>query len=494
MYRENDEIEARRQKLDELKKNGEVVYKANFKKTHSAKEIASIAKSKFFVKQVVDQTPSPKYSVAGRVVSVRSFGKLAFLDIRDFDGDLQLCLKQKDTEYLDKYIDLGDFVGATGDIYKTKQGKFCLFVSELKILSKSLRPFPAKHFGIEDQELKYRKRYLHLSTDLKAREVFKTRTKIVRCMREWLEGKGFEEVNTRTLQSVSGGAQAETFKTKHNYLKKDFNLRISNELDLKMVIASGYEKVFEFAVDFRNEGIDASHLQEFQMLEWYLAYEDYRKGIEYTKDIFKHLLNKLNIQKLKITSRELNGEKDVEIDFTTFKEVTFKDLLNENGIDMHADREALLSKAKQINLENVENKSRANILDEIYKKVIRPKIIQPTIITNHPTDLLPLARVNDNDSSVADSYQLVVAGWEIVKGYSELVDPIRQRNAFIEQQKAREGGDKESMEMNHEFLAALEHGIPPVTGCGIGIDRLTALLTDNSNLKDVVFFPLLAEE
>ena len=297
------------------------------------------------------------------------------------------------------------------------------------------------------------------------------------------------------MQPVFGGAMAEPFVTKHNYLKQDFYLRISNELDLKMAVGAGIERAFEFSIDFRNEGLDASHLQEFQMLEWYCAYENYTKGIEWTQDMIKIAIEK-STGSTKFDFMTSDGETRVIDMAGKIPVVSFTDLMKENNISADWDKDELIKYARDenVNIKDIEKKSRGNLFDEIYKKQVRPALIDPIFITKYPADLFPLARINDDNKDIADAFQLVVGGWEIVKGYSELIDPEIQRASFMQQQKSREEGDKEAMPINNEFLLAMEHGFPPILGFGMGIERMVALITGNKNLRDTVLFPLLASE
>ena len=489
----NSEYEVRLEKLHALQKKGYNAYLDSFKCTHTSATINDYVKSKGITTARELSQPDSSVRVRGRVINKRDFGGITFIDIRDSNGDVQVCLKEEyiskdDWDLAKEYIDLGDFIGVEGDVFFTKQEKLCVFASRIYILSKTLRPFPKEHFGIADGEIKYRQRYLDTSLDKKAHERFITRSLFVEGLRQWLLQHNFIEFVTRTLQRQAGGAIAQTFDVKHNYLKETFSLRISNELDLKMIIAGGYERVFEFAIDFRNEGIDASHLQEFQMLEWYAAYHNYEDGMKWAQELIQHALQYA-------TGKTYFSYKDRKIDMSNdIPTITFKSLLAKNKIDMDASKDQLFKTMKEYDKAyDSSARSRANILDDIYKKIIRPTIIKPLFITHYPVDLVPLARVSDKDNTIADSYQLVIAGWEVVKGYSELVNPIQQRKALEQQQKAKKEGDKEAMEINEEFLTAMEHGMPPITGCGIGIDRICALITNQSNLKDVVYLPLLAK-
>ncbi|HAO64667.1 TPA: lysine--tRNA ligase, partial [Candidatus Taylorbacteria bacterium] len=337
--------------------------------------------------------------------------------------------------------------------------------------------------------------YLDLIANRETLDRFLIRSKITEGLRQWLLKKDFVEVVTRTLQPQAGGAVAKPFITHHNALDVDYALRIAPELDLKMAVIGGLEKVFEFAIDFRNEGMDPSHLQEFQMLEWYAAYENMDTNMIWTEAMLQEVIPKA-LGKSTFTVYDKKGNAH-EVDIQKpFKKINYKDLLNEVGVDIFATKDELLKKAIAIGLDKTESesRSRANLVDEIYKKLVRPNLIEPTLILHHPSDLLPLARKNDADPRLADSFQLLIAGWEVVKAYSELVNPIEQRKAFEEQAKEKAAGDTEAMEVNEEYLIAMEHGMPPITGFGMGIDRLVALVTGQRNLRDVVLFPLMKKE
>ncbi len=432
--------------------------------------------------------------------SFREHGKIAFANIQDSTDQVQICFKfevlgEKVFKFLFDQVDLGDFIGVVGEPFITKQGKLAVLCAEFVFLGKALRPLPDKFHGLEDTELKYRKRYLDLIANPETKERFLIRSNIVQGIRNWLLQRNFIEIVTRTLQPQAGGALAKPFTTHHNAMDTDYALRIAPELDLKMAVVGGLERVFEFAINFRNEGMDPSHLQEFQMLEWYAAYEDMHTNMQWTESMLQEVLPVV-LKKTTFTVYDKKGEAH-EIDISKpFKKVTFTQILKDVGVDIFATKEELLKKALEIGLDKKESeiKSRANLLDDIYKKLARPNIVLPTFITHHPADLKPLARKNDADPRLADSYQLLMAGWEIVNAYSELVDPIEQRVMLEDQAKDKAEGDEEAMEVNEEYLTAMEHGMPPITGFGMGIDRLVALITGQRNLRDVVLFPLLKQE
>ncbi len=437
-------------------------------------------------------------SIAGRVMSKRKLGKISFIDLRDLEGHLQLCIKRDDLgeetyKFLHETIDIGDFIGVKGDIFTTQAGEKSLQVYEYTFLGKALRPLPEKFHGLTDIEAVYRERHLDLIMNDETKKRFILRTKFIRLMREFLDNHGFLEVDTPVLQNTASGATAKPFITHHNALDMDVYLRISPELTLKKLIIGGFTNVYEIARDFRNEGMDANHLQDFTMVEGYSAYWCYKDNMKFLREMVIYILEKLyngNLN-IKIGDQEINfgGEWDV---------VSFRDLiLKDCGIDInkYPTEESLLAeiKAQGIKLEadNLEQLGRGNLIDTLYKKVSRPKIINPTYLTEHPIDLSPLARSNDEDRTLTDRFQLVVNGQEIINGYSELVDAREQERRLIEQSKLKANGDEEAMSIDNEYIRAMEYGMPPISGWGLGIDRFLQFLTNSDNIRDVVLYPLM---
>jgi len=496
-----DERAIRLVKLQSIADSGISAYPSRFSRTHTASEVAIFSgKNTLRTADEVFSNPTKKIRVAGRVMTFREHGKIAFANIQDSSGQIQICFKfevlgEKVFKMLFDDVDLGDFIGVVGEPFVTKQGRLALLCAEFVFLGKALLPLPDKFHGLEDTEIKYRKRYLDLIANRETMDRFLMRSKITEGFRTWLLSRGFTEIVTRTLQMQAGGAVAKPFLTHHNTLDTDYALRIAPELDLKMAIVGGLEKVFEFAMCFRNEGMDPSHLQEFQMLEWYAAYEDMEANMQWTEEMLQEILPE-TLGKPTFTVFDKKGKEHIVDISKPFKKVTFKELLAGVEVDIFAEKDVLVKKAIDIGIEVAEAKSRsrANLLDDIYKKIVRPNLVDPTFVTHHPSDLKPLARRNDADPRLADSFQLLIAGWEVVNAYSELVDPIAQRKLLEEQAKERKGGDAEAMEVNEEYLTAMEHGMPPITGFGMGIDRLVALVTGQKNLRDVVLFPLMKKE
>ena len=496
-----DERVIRLAKLNKIIDSGVKANPSRFERTHTTTEATVFAeKSKLRTADEVFAAPKKEIRVAGRIMTFREHGKIAFANIQDASGQLQICFKfevlgENVFKFLLDDVDLGDFVGIVGEPFMTKQNKLAILCAEFVFLGKALRPLPDKFHGLEDTEIKYRKRYLDLIANRETMDRFLVRSKITEGIRNWLLKKDFTEVVTRSLQPQAGGAVAKPFVTHHNALDTDYALRIAPELDLKMAIVGGFERVFEFAIDFRNEGMDPSHLQEFQMLEWYAAYEDFNTNMKWTEEMLQEAVPAA-LGKSTFTVYDKKGKEHTVDISKPFKKVTFSELLSSVGVDIFAEKDILVKKAIDIGLDEKEVKarSRANLLDDIYKKLVRPNLIEPTLLLHHPADLLPLARKNDADPRLADSFQLLIAGWEVMKAYSELVDPIAQRKAFEDQAKEKAAGDEEAMEVNEEYLTAMEHGMPPITGFGMGIDRLVALVTGQKNLRDVVLFPLMKKE
>ena len=484
----SQEQTVRIEKLEQLRAAGITPYADRYEKTHSAIQAHSVA----------DGTKGIK--IAGRVVALRGFGKLTFGHILDFSGKIQFAAQKnklgESFVLFMKTVDIGDFIGIEGEIITTKTGEKTIDIEKWTFLSKSLRPLPEKFHGITDQELKYRRRYLDLITSPESMERFKKRTRIISTIRNFLDENGFLEIDTPVLTNKACGALARPFVTHHNALDIDIYLRIAPETYLKRAIAGGFERVYEFARSFRNEGIDASHLPDFTLLEYYCAYWNYRDNMDFTEKLMKHLL--MEIQ----GGLQLNYE-NTTISFDgTWPRISFRDLvLRDCGIDIDAftTRDTLFAeiKARGIVFEDeveVSKAGRATLIDLLYKKVSRPKLVNPIFVMHHPVEVSPLARKNDGNPMVVDRFQLVVNGWEVVNAYSELIDPIDQAQRFREQAAARAQGDADAMDVDEDFLLCMEYGMPPISGWGMGVDRIVALLTNTSNLREAVLFPLLRPE
>ena len=479
----DEQREFRLKKIESLREAGVAPWPDRFRKTHTMAGARALPEG------------TGDVAVAGRLVLIRYMGKLSFGHLQDATGQLQIMVRKnavgaESFDLLKKLTDLGDFLGIKGTMIVTKTGEVTIEAEELTFLGKALRPLPEKWHGVVDQELCYRQRYMDLISNEETRERFDLRTRVIRELRRMLDDEGFMEVDTPVLMNKASGALARPFITKHNALDIELFLRIAPETYLKRLIVGGYERVYEMARCFRNEGVDPSHLQDFTMLEYYVAYWSYEENMVFTEKLLKGLLER--VYGSLDAAREATGIRwDGE-----WPRVGMGELIErETGIEIkdHPDAPSLLAAIGEFGLEieDAGKLGRGSLIDQLYKKTCRPKLEEPTFLTRHPIDLSPLARRNDEDPTVADRFQLVVKGWEMANAYSELVDPVDQRNRLAEQARLKAGGDAEAMEMDEDYLLAMEHGMPPISGWGMGIDRLVALLTGRANLRDVVFFPLL---
>ncbi|MBI5731801.1 MAG: lysine--tRNA ligase [Candidatus Magasanikbacteria bacterium] len=432
--------------------------------------------------------------IAGRLRSIRSHGGSAFANLQDGTGKMQIYFK-KDELGKDVYdlfvnlIDIGDFVTVAGPLFATKRGERTLLVKEWKLLAKSLLPLPDKFHGLTEVELRYRQRYLDLLANPEARALAERRIKIVQAIRDFFNMEGFQEVETPILQPLYGGAAAKPFVTHHNALDTDLYLRIAPELYLKRLLVGGFEKVFEVARCFRNEGIDFSHHPEFTQIEFYWAYATYEDLMRLMEKFFSYLLPRLGLA----MKFEYQGQ---TVDFTPpYPRKTFRELLIEMAridIEDYPDDKSLCAWAKKQKLEAEESSGRGRLLDDIYKHLVRPKIIQPLFMIDHPVELSPLAKRKADNPAYTERLQLLAAGGlELCNAFSELNDPLEQEARLKEQEKLRERGDEEAQRYDEDFVTALKHGMPPTAGLGMGIDRLAALLTNSHNIKEVILFPTL---
>ncbi|MCF7812645.1 lysine--tRNA ligase [Candidatus Gracilibacteria bacterium] len=499
MSEENSLRAERREKLEQWRKLG-FDYAAKFDRTHTSAEAKKAIKKKApRDTEKVMQKPSSSIRLCGRIVNIREMGKLAFLRLRDQDGDFQICFAQKtlEDEYKTflKILDLGDFCGFEGEFFITRHGEPTLLAVKVVPLSKAIRPLPEKWHGLSDREARYRQRYLDLLSNPETFARFQIRSQIIQKIRDFLLQKNFQEVETRVLQPQAGGAMARVFKTHHEALDHEFVLRIALELDLKMLLVGGMERVFEIGKCFRNEGMDPSHLQEFTLLEWYAAYADLNQNMDWTEEMIRWVLQEV-LGKTTLTISGKEG-KPHTVDFgKKWKKVRFPDVLKEYAdLNMQtASREEIENAAKKwkVDTKEIKKASTGNLLDDIYKKSSRPYLIEPTFVLDYPSELKPLARPKEDGT--AECYQLLVGGWEIVNSYGELIDSAVQRKLLEAQAQAKAAGDEEAMNIDEEFLTAMEHGMPPMTGFGMGIDRFVSLITEQINLKDVILFPLMKPE
>ena len=427
-------------------------------------------------------------NICGRVMTIREMGNSVFADLHDEYGKIQIYLNKKNLDEISqnmfKNLDLGDIVGISGVIFKTKTQELTINVDSFLILSKCLRPLPEKFHGIADIEIKYRQRYLDLMTNLETRIHFKKRSKIIKIIRNYFDERDYIEVETPMMHIIPGGANAKPFITHHNSLDMDLFLRIAPELFLKRCIIGGYEKVFEINRSFRNEGLSIKHNPEFTMIEFYSAYENYEYLMQTIEDLFKSLILNLNINKK-------SNYQDSEIDYSMpFKRITFHECIAENADNFDNTQINDLSYLMKYCLENnlkTQNGTSIEILQlEIFEKMIEKKLISPTFVTHYPTKVSPLARATDDNPDLTERFELFVAGREIANGFSELNDPLEQSKRFSNQLSV---SDDEKMKYDEDFIKAMEYGMPPTAGAGIGIDRLIMLLTDKSSIRDVVLFP-----
>jgi len=428
--------------------------------------------------------------LVGRVMALRPQGAIIFLNFNDGTASFQALLKRDETLNFDLFsqvVDIGDFVEFAGYLFLTKRKEKTILVKNWRMLAKSLRPLPEKWHGLQDVEERFRKRYLDILMNKEVKERFILRSQAISLLRKILDEAGFLEVETPALQPLYGGASALPFITHHNALDIDLYLRISDELYLKRLLVAGFPKVYEICKDFRNEGIDWSHNPEFTMVEFYESFSQASKQRDFVEKIFKTLVKKL-LKKTKITWQ------NQVIDFSKkFAVIPYLQLIKKFAFieNINISKDELIKQALQLGVEVNPTDSFQTILDNIYKKHCRPKIIQPTFVVDYPADQLPLAKRKENDKNIVDAFQLIIGGIELVKAFSELNDPVDQRERFALQEKNRKEGEKEAQRLDEEFLESLEYGMPPAGGVGIGIDRLIMLLTDTHNIKEVIIFPTM---
>ena len=484
--------EIRRQKADAFRERGINPYSPRSKRTHRTIEAVDrfTAMEAGGDSSIEDQE---SITVAGRIVSFRDMGKTLFAHIRDEWGELQLYVRINDVgeqQHSDfsTLIDLGDFVQATGTLFRTRMGEISLRVAEFQILTKALNAPPEKRKGLRDREIRYRQRYADLIANQDVREVFRLRSALTTAIRQFLHADGFIEVETPTLQPLYGGAAARPFTTHYNALDNEFFLRIADELYLKRLIVGGYERVFEICKDFRNEGMDRTHSPEFTMLEWYEAYSDYTTVLDRLERLFDHIADNV----LHSSTFMNNGH---EIDLSTpWPRLTFREAIRTySGIDYadYPEQADLLAAARVAGADIEPGTVWPRIVDELHKQFVRPNLIQPTVLMDYPVALSPLAKRKHDDPTHAERFQLIIAGTEMTNAFTELNDPLDQLDRFLEQQLDREAGDLDAMPIDEDYVNALMYGMPPTGGIGIGIDRLVMTLTDQANIRDVILFPAM---
>lgn len=483
------EREIRKEKMDAFLRDGINPYPSTPKRTaNCADALESFASWSASKKQV---------ALCGRIIITRVHGGLLFADLKDASGKIQLLLKEdvlgKESfaRFRDR-MDPGDFAQAEGILVETKRGEKSLEVSSWGILSKALLPLPDKFHGLQDREIRYRHRELDLISNPEAREIFRSRTKIISAFRRALEEEGFEEVETPIFQPIAGGATARPFITHHNALDIPLYLRIAPELYLKRLVVGGYEKVFEIGRQFRNEGIDWTHNPEFTSIEFYWAYKDYRDLMDFTEKLICRVISEVNGGSLKVT---VEGE---TVDFLApWPRVRFREAaLKETGIDIEIlSQKELVAEMKKLKIEaDYSTAHIGKLYDELYSNSVRKKQVQPMFVTDYPIEMEPLAKKCEDNPRYVQRFQLLAAGRELIKAYSELNDPIDQRERFMSQQELHAAGDLEAQTLDEAFLIALEHGMPPTAGWGMGVDRFVALITGAHGVKDVILFPTLKPE
>ncbi len=481
----SSEIDVRKNKIEQLIEMGEIPYKEKFDRTHTIEEARKLPLGS-------------RVRICGRMTFRRVMGKFGFMKIADIMSSIQVSvgineLNEEAYTFYKKMIDIADFVGVEGELYETQTGELTVKAYSVELLSKALRPLPEKFHGLTDMEAKYRQRYLDLISNEEARKVFVGRSKAIAFIRSFLNSNGFMEVETPILQSAVCGASARPFLTHHNALDKECNLRIAPETYLKQVIAGGFDRVYEVAKCFRNEGMDTQHLQEFTMVEWYASYWNFEDNIKFYKKFIQELL------------MEVKGSMQIEyqgqvLDFgkETWPRINYvEEMRNILGFDFLECNTAdeLISEVVARGLFHEDDfagiKTLGGVIDYIYKRKIRVNIVQPTILYNYPACLIPLARRNDKSKKIIDVFQILCVGNELAKAYSELVDPIVQREELVAQAQAKKDGDDEAMELDEDFVLSMEHGMPPISGLGFGVDRLMVILFDQPSIRDVVLFPLM---
>lgn len=491
----NDLIKRRYEELDDLIKSGVLPYAYSFDVDSNSKDI----------KQNFKDDEKRNVKIAGRIMAIRRMGKASFAHIMDHKGRIQIYLRKDEIgdEYnAFKLMDIGDVVGVEGYTFRTKMGEISVHVTSLELLTKSVRPLPiAKettdeqgnkviHDQFVDKELRYRQRYVDLIVNPSVKEIFHLRSRIITAMRRFLDDQGYVEVETPVLQPLYGGAAAKPFTTHHNAHDIDLFLRIADELYLKRLIVGGFNGVYEISKDFRNEGMDRSHNPEFTMMELYVPYKDYNWMMEFVEQLITNICTSV-FKTLEFTyeGKQLNFK-------TPWQRISFVEAIEEKtGVNViTASEEELESTAKKLGIELKSIDGRAKLIDEIFGEAVEPGLIQPTFVIDYPMILSPLAKKHRSKEGLVERFEAYVAGRELCNAFSELNDPIDQRKRFEDQVKLREAGDEEAHQVDEDFLRAIEYGMPPTAGLGIGIDRLVMLLTDQTSIRDVILFPQMKPE
>lgn len=482
----SDQTRVRIEKLHQIIEQGVNPFSNDFEPKDLIRDIVESHGGKS--KEEVDSL-NGQFIVAGRVTSKRDFGKSVFFDLKDRTGKIQGFI-QKDTagadslKFFKKYIDIGDFIGLKGRLFQTRTGELTLNADNFSLLTKSLRPLPEKWHGLQDVELRYRQRYIDLISNKHVKEIFVKRNKIIKLIKSYLDEREFMEVETPILHTVAGGAVAKPFITHHNALDMDFYLRIAPELYLKRLVIGGLERVYELGRTFRNEGVSTRHNPEFTMIELYQAYATYEDLMSLVENMISGVCSEI------VGGKKINYA-DKEIDFKVpWKRINIYDALNEKyGSSFTDNEDGIFKKADSLGIDHNNVKGKAII--EIFEQEIGKYLINPTFVCSFPVEVSPLARKNDSNPEITDRFELYINGWEIANAFSELNDPIDQKERFREQLDNKAKGNEEFHDTDDDFIEALEYGMPPTAGAGIGIDRLVMLLTNSASIREVIFFPHL---
>jgi lysyl-tRNA synthetase class 2 len=486
------ERSVRRERLEALRKSGIDPYPARV----GPREAIADVRARFEPRDAESLEADPEaVAVAGRITAIRSFGKLLFLNLVENGAKIQVSAKKNEIapelfQFI-KSFDIADFVRVEGPVWRTRTDELTVDATNAQLLAKALRPLPEKWHGLTDVEARFRQRYLDLLVNEEVRQMALLRSRAVAVMRAFLDGRGFVEVETPALQPLYGGAAARPFLTHHNTYDQDLYLRISDELYLKRLVVGGLDRVYEIAHNFRNEGVSRKHNPEFSMMECYQAYADYRDMMDLTEAMIRHIVRATS-------DGEQVAYQGETIDFgAPWPRVTLRDKLFEvTGIDVleHADLESLRAAAGRAGLEGGDATTWGRLVDDLFSRCVEPKLIQPTFITDYPVELSPLAKRSPADPRLAERFEAFIAGMEIANAFSELNDPEDQRSRLEQQRRAWEAGDEEAHPLDEDYLRALEHGLPPTGGLGVGVDRLVMILADAPNLREVILFPHLRPE
>ena len=486
MEKTSELLKKRKDKFNALRQSSLQLFPNDFKVSHTIADIKALVEES----TEAIEADSPFFDVAGRMVAINRFGKTTFIRFRDRTGQLQAYIRKDqigdETYKLFKQLDVGDFVGLGGEMFQTKTGEWTLLVKELKLLCKTLRPLPEKFHGLKDPEKRYRRRYLDLIMNADIRKLFVQRSRIIQEVRTFFLKHDFLEVETPMMQPIPGGAEAEPFVTHHNALGMDLFLRIAPELYLKRLVVGGFERVFEINRSFRNEGISTQHNPEFTMLEFYQAYATYDDLMELTEQLFSTVA-------MNVTGSTTIAYQDETIDLAgPWRRITLLEALSDiGGVDAQLleDKEALLKFASENGIQITKTGRLGKVITKLFDALVEPKLVQPTFITGYPVEVSPLSRRNDDEPAITDRFELFIAGREIANGFSELNDPVDQQDRFKQQVESRASGDQSAHLMDRDYIEALEYGLPPTAGEGIGIDRLVMLLTDADSIREVILFP-----